>query len=109
MTRPCASLNWYEPGASGMEPAGGRCTTPFIVRATGRHGGGPITPGGSIADSTRASGSRWWPVLQLTRRRPPTGGWRTAPDLAQDGRPALRLSRDPAVALATVVTFVLVL
>src|SRR5436305_10753627 len=24
MTRPSASLNWYEPGASGMVPAGGR-------------------------------------------------------------------------------------
>ena len=28
MTRPSASLNWYEPGASGIVPAGGRCTTP---------------------------------------------------------------------------------
>src|SRR5687768_13734285 len=26
MTRPSRSLNWYEPGASGIEPAGGRCS-----------------------------------------------------------------------------------
>src|SRR4051794_23778490 len=32
MTRPCTSLNWYEPGASGMEPAGGRCTTSLGCR-----------------------------------------------------------------------------
>src|SRR5687768_760178 len=25
MTRPSLSLNWYEPGASGIVPAGGRC------------------------------------------------------------------------------------
>src|SRR4051794_23349845 len=26
MTRPCASLNWYDPGVSGMEPVGGLVT-----------------------------------------------------------------------------------
>lgn len=27
MTRPCSSLNWYDPGVSGIVPAGGRFTT----------------------------------------------------------------------------------
>src|SRR6478609_888648 len=35
MTRPCSSLNWYEPGASGMEPAGGRATTTSASPAHG--------------------------------------------------------------------------
>ena len=31
MTRPCTSLNWYDPGASGIVPVGGR----FTIAATG--------------------------------------------------------------------------
>src|SRR3954468_10367700 len=38
MTRPCASLNWYEPGVSGMEPAGGRATTVSASPQDGEHG-----------------------------------------------------------------------
>src|SRR6478752_2881300 len=38
MTRPCSSLNWYEPGASGMEPAGGRATTASSPPAHGPAG-----------------------------------------------------------------------
>src|SRR4051794_11812953 len=38
MTRPCASLNWYEPGASGIVPAGGRATTPSDPPAHGPTG-----------------------------------------------------------------------
>src|SRR6478735_12649858 len=35
MTRPSASLNWYEPGASGIVPVGGRCTTIRRLRRAG--------------------------------------------------------------------------
>src|SRR5690242_572209 len=38
MTRPCSSLNWYEPGVSGMEPAGGRATTASGLPAHGPAG-----------------------------------------------------------------------
>src|SRR2546423_8279445 len=45
MTRPSLSLNWYEPGVSGIVPVGGRCSTPSNLRPRpseiDRHPGGP--------------------------------------------------------------------
>src|SRR5258705_12761038 len=35
MTRPSASLNWYEPGESGIVPAGGRVTMHRFWRCEG--------------------------------------------------------------------------
>src|SRR3954454_21132619 len=64
MTRPCSSLNWYEPGASGTEPAGGRATTGSGLPAHGpagraaratfavRRTGGALAHSGSPHDGT---------------------------------------------------------
>src|SRR5215218_1030137 len=70
MTRPRASLNWYEPGASGIVPAGGRCS--IAREPTGRRACGP--PLANVRTSGRAGRAR--PTAGRAARgppRPPTG------------------------------------
>src|SRR6476469_7441097 len=73
MTRPSASRNWYEPGASGMLPGSGRATMPPLSRTvetgSGREMGprvltcgnaGPVS-GANTSDSEADNPAEWRP------------------------------------------------
>src|SRR3954449_12907874 len=61
MTRPSLSLNWYEPGASGIVPAGGRTNVTFPF---------------SLPRSTIRRTPAWYPATYQLRGRQPRG-WAT--------------------------------